>query len=172
MPTAQKEAIVQEYGGKLSDAKSLLLADFTGMDVATVTALRAQLRKDGVHYRVLKNTLLRLACAQSGMDALTPFLEGPTAIAYSVDDEVAPARTLVDFAKIHERPVLKAGIIGERLYTQQELIQLAGLPTRDVLLAQVIGTIVAPLSTFLGAVDALLSAPASLADSLGKKQGN
>jgi len=172
MPTAQKEAIVKEYGGKLSDAKSLLLADFTGMDVATATALRANLRKGGVEYRVLKNTLLRLACSQSGMEALSPYLEGPTAIAYSVDDEVAPARLLVEFAKLHERPVLKAGVIGERLYTKEELIRLAGLPPRDVLLAQVIGTIVAPLSSFLGAVDALLSSPATLADALERKQGS
>lgn len=172
MPTAQKEAIIKEYGGKLSDAKSILLADFTGMDVATVTALRATLRKEGVQYRVLKNTLLRLACRQSGMEALDPYLEGPTAIAYSVEDEVSPARVLVDFAKVHERPVLKAGIVGDRLYSKKELIQLAALPPRDVLLAQVIGTIVAPLSHFLGAVDALLSSPATLVDALEKKQGS
>lgn len=170
MPTAEKQAIIEEYGGKLSHAKGLLLADFTGMDVETVTNLRRDLRKQGVEYRVLKNTLLRLACRRSGMEALEPYLEGPTAIAYSVEDEVSPARALVEFAKRHERPAIKAGVIGERLYSKEEIIQLASLPPRDVLLAHVIGTIVAPLSTFLGAVSALLSAPAALVDSLEKKQ--
>lgn len=171
MPTAEKVAVVEKYESKLANAKSLLLADFTGMDVETVTLLRRDLRRQGVEYRVLKNTLLKLACRKTGMQALEPYLEGPTAIAYSVEDEVSPARALVSFAKQHERPVLKAGIIGERLYSKEELLQLAALPPRDVLLAQVIGTMVAPLSTFLSAVDALLSSPATLSDALSKQKG-
>jgi large subunit ribosomal protein L10 len=170
MPTAEKVTLVEEYGSKLGQAKSLLLADFTGMDVETVTRLRRDLRRQGVEYRVLKNTLLKLACRRTGMAALEPFLEGPTAIAYSVEDEVSPARALVTFAKQHERPVVKAGMIGERFYSKEELIQLAALPPRDILLGQVIGTIVAPLSSFLGAVDVLLASPAALADSLSRKQ--
>ena len=74
MPTQQKEAFVEEFTGKLAEAKGLYLADFVGMDVAQVTALRADLRKQGVEYHVVKNRLLRLACRNSGMEALEPYL--------------------------------------------------------------------------------------------------
>jgi large subunit ribosomal protein L10 len=170
MPTAQKEAFVEEFTGKLKEAKSLFLADFNGLDVETATALRSELRGRGVHYQVVKNTLLRLACRQTGMEALEPFLEGPTALAYSIDNEVEPARALVTFAKEHQRPVVKAGIIGERLYTAEEIIQLASLPGREELLSQVLGTIIGPLTLFLGAVNALMAAPAQLVDALEQKQ--
>jgi large subunit ribosomal protein L10 len=170
MPTAQKEAVVEEFTGKLKDAKSLYLADFKGMDVATVTALRADLRGRGIEYFVVKNTLLRLACRQTGMEALEPFLEGPTALAYSTESEVEPARALVQFARVHTKPVVKAGVIGERLYSKQEILQLAALPGREELLAQVLGTVTAPMTAFLGAVNALISSPAQLTDALERKQ--
>ena len=170
MPTAQKESFVKDFTGRLKDAKGLYLADFTGMDVATVTALRDDLRGKSVHYLVVKNTLLRLACRNTGMEALEPFLEGPTALAYSTENEVEPARALVTFAKAHTGPVIKAGIIGERLYSMEEVLQLAALPGRHELLGLVLGTIVAPLSSFLAAVDALVASPAQLADALEKKQ--
>jgi len=170
MPTAQKEATIREMSAELEGAKGLLLADFTGMDVETVTALRAALREGGVRYRVVKNTLLKRACAEHGLEKLAPYLEGPTALAYSTENEVEPARILVEFAKKHERPVVKAGIIGERLYTKEEILRVAALPGRKELLAQVLGTIVAPLSTFLGCVDALLASPAGLAGSLKRQK--
>lgn len=172
MPTAQKEAKVREMNDELTGAKGVLLADFTGMDVATVTALRATLREKGVSYRVVKNTLLKRVCEQRGLTSLVPYLEGPIAVAYSTESEVEPARVMVEFAKKHERPAVKAGIIGERLYTREEILAVAALPGRQELLAQVLGTIVAPLSQFLGCVNALLAAPAQLAGELEKqKQG-
>jgi large subunit ribosomal protein L10 len=170
MPTAQKEAAVREMSGELEGAKGVLLADFTGMDVETVTALRATLRERGVRYRVVKNTLLKRVCAERGLSLLEPYLEGPTALAYSTESEVEPARVVVEFAKKHERPAVKAGMIGERLYTKEEILQVAALPGREELLAQVVGTIVAPLSSFLGCVDALLASPARLAGALEKKR--
>lgn len=171
MPTAEKEAFIEELSGKLSGAKSLYLADFSGMTVERVTALRAQCRANGVHYKVIKNTLLKRAANAVGVTQLDAYLEGPTVLAYSLDSEVEPARVLVEFAKTHEKPLVKAGLIGDRLYGAEEVKQLASLPPRDVLLAQVLGTIVAPLSQFLGAVDALLASPARLAGALEEKQG-
>ena len=106
-----------------------------------------------------------------GVTQLDPYLEGPTVLAYSVDSEVEPARVLAEFAKENEKPLLKAGLIGDRLYVADEVKQLASLPPRDVLLAQVLGTIVAPLSQFAGAVEALLASPARLAGALEEKQG-
>jgi large subunit ribosomal protein L10 len=81
-----------------------------------------------------------------------------------------PARAIVSFAKAHTRPVIKAGIIGERLYSMEEVLQLAALPGREEMLGQVLGTIVAPLSSFLAAVNALVASPAQLTDALEKKK--
>jgi large subunit ribosomal protein L10 len=171
MPTAEKESLVQDLTERLSGVKSMYLADFSGMTVEKVTALRAKCRASGVHYKVIKNTLLKRAANSVGITQLDAFLEGPTVLAYSLDSEVEPARVLVEFAKTNERPLVKAGLIGDRLYLADEVKQLALLPPRDVLLAQVLGTIVAPLSQFLGAVDALLASPARLAGALEEKQG-
>lgn len=171
MPTAEKEALVQDLSGRLTGVKSIYLADFSGMTVEKATALRAKCRASGVHYKVIKNTLLKRAANSVGITQLDPYLEGPTVLAYSLDSEVEPARVLVDFAKENERPLVKAGLIGDRLYGAEEVKQLASLPPRDVLLAQVLGTISAPLSQFLGAVNALLASPAQLAGALEEKQG-
>ena len=171
MPTAEKETLVQEVTERLSGAKGMVLADFSGMTVEKVTALRAKCRASGVHYKVIKNTLLKRAAHAVGVTQLDPYLEGPTVLAYSVDSEVEPARVLAEFAKENEKPLLKAGLIGDRLYVAEEVKQLASLPPRDVLLAQVLGTIVAPLSQFAGAVEALLASPARLAGALEEKQG-
>jgi large subunit ribosomal protein L10 len=170
MPTAEKEKVVQEMSSELSGAKGLVLADFSGMDVETVTALRATLRSKGVRYRVVKNTLLKIACQARGLSSLDPYLEGPTAIAYSTDSEVEPVRVIVEFAKKHERPSVKAGVIGDRLYTKKELMQLAALPSREELLSQVLAVMIAPMTQFLGAVNALLSSPAALAGQLEQKK--
>ena len=170
MPTAEKEQIVQEMNGELTGAKGVVLADFSGMSVETVTQLRATLRSKGVRYKVVKNTLLKRVAKERGLSALDPYLEGPTAIAYSTDSEVEPVRVVVEFAKKHERPVVKAGVIGEKFYTKQELIQLAALPTREELLSQVLAVVTAPMSQFLGAVNALLASPATLASELEKKK--
>jgi large subunit ribosomal protein L10 len=172
MPTAEKEALVQEMSERLKGVKGMYLADFTGMTVAKVSALRAQCRAAGVEYKVIKNTLLKRAVNANGLKQLDEFLEGPTALAYSMDSEVEPARVLIEFAKVNEKPLVKAGLIGDRLYDAAEVKQLALLPPRDVLLAQVLGTISAPLSGFLGAVNALLSSPAQLAGALEEKKGS
>ena len=171
MPTAEKEQLVEDMTGRLEGVKSMYLADFSGMTVEKVTALRAKCRASGVHYKVIKNTLLKRAAHAVGVTQLDEYLAGPTVLAYSLDSEVEPARVLTEFAKENEKPLLKAGLIGDRLYGPEEVKQLASLPPRDVLLAQVMGTIVAPLSQFAGAVEALLASPARLAGALEEKQG-
>ena len=171
MPTAEKEQLVEDITGRLEGVKSMYLADFSGMTVEKVTALRAKCRASGVHYKVIKNTLLKRAAHAVGVTQLDAYLEGPTVLAYSLDSEVEPARVLVEFAKDNEKPLVKAGLIGDRLYVAEEVKQLASLPPRDVLLAQVLGTIVAPLSSFLATIDALVASPARLAGALEEKQG-
>lgn len=172
MPTAEKEALVQDVSARIKGAKGMYLADFTGMTVEKVSALRAKCRAAGVEYKVIKNTLLTRAMHEQGVTQLDEFLEGPTALAFSLESEVEPARVLIEFAKVHEKPLVKAGLIGDKLYNADEVKQLASLPPRDVLLAQVLGTICAPMSGFLGAVNALLASPAQLAGALEEKKGS
>jgi large subunit ribosomal protein L10 len=172
MPTAQKEAVIQETTARLASAKGVYLADFEGMTVEKVTALRAKCRASNVHYKVIKNTLLRRAAHASGVTQLDPYLVGTTVLAYSTESEVEPARILVEFARENEKPVVKAGLVGDRLYVGEEIKQLAALPPRDVLLAQVLGTISAPMSGFLAVVDALIASPARLASALEDKKGS
>ena len=172
MPTAEKEALVHEVAERLKGVKGMYLADFTGMTVEKVSTLRAKCRAAGVQYKVIKNTLLKRAMHEHGVTQLDEFFEGPTALAYSTESEVEPARVLIEFAKANEKPLVKAGLIGDRLYSADEVKQLASLPPRDVLLAQVLGTICAPLTNFLGAVNALLASPAQLAGALEEKKGS
>lgn len=172
MPTAEKEALVQDVSQRLEGVKGMYLADFTGMTVEKVSQLRAKCRAAGVEYKVIKNTLLKLAVHAHDIKQLDEFLEGPTALAFSTVSEVEPARVLIEFAKDGDKPVVKAGLIGDRLYNAEEVKQLASLPPRDVLLAQVLGTISAPLSMFVGAVNALLASPAQLAGALEDKKGS
>ena len=172
MATAEKEALVQEMTERLKGVKGMYVADFSGMTVEKIVTLRAKCRASGVQYKVIKNTLLKRAVHAHGLTQLDAFLEGPTALAFSTESEVEPARVLVEFAKENEKPLVRAGLIVDKLYTPDEVKQLASLPPRDVLLAQVLGTITAPLSNFLGAVDALLSSPAQLARALEEKKGS
>jgi large subunit ribosomal protein L10 len=172
MPTAEKEALVQDVSARLKGVKGMYLADFTGMTVEKVSALRAKCRAAGVEYKVIKNTLLKRAVHGHDIKELDEFLEGPTALAFSTESEVEPARVLIEFAKDGDKPIVKAGLIGNRLYSAAEVKQLAALPPRDVLLAQVLGTISAPLSNFLGSVNALLASPAQLTAALEEKKGS
>ena len=172
MPTAEKEALVQDVTERLKGVKGMYLADFTGMTVEKVSALRAKCRAAGVEYKVIKNTLLKRAVHGHDIKELDEFLEGPTALAFSTESEVEPARVLIEFAKDGDKPIVKAGLIGNRLYSAVEVKQLAALPPRDVLLAQVLGTISAPLSNFLGSVNALLASPAQLTAALEEKKGS
>ena len=108
MPTAEKEALVQEVTARLQGVKGMYLADFTGLTVEKVSQLRAKCRAAGVEYKVIKNTLLKRAIHAHDIKQLDEFLEGPTALAYSTVSEVEPARVLIEFAKVNEKPVVKA----------------------------------------------------------------
>ncbi len=166
MPTAQKEQAVQELVNRLQDAKGVYLADFTGMDVERLSLLRKRCRDSKVQFKVVKNTLLKRAMSEHGMNALDDFLEGPTGLAFSSADEVAPARVLAAFAKEFEAPRIKAAIVEGRLLDAAEVSRLASLPSREEMLSQLLATITAPLTQLLAAVDATLRLPAVMAQVL------
>ncbi|HEY8552752.1 MAG TPA: 50S ribosomal protein L10 [Thermaerobacter sp.] len=167
---AEKEALVEELAGKLQRAQGVILTDFRGLNVADTNELRRRLRAQGVEYRVVKNTLIRRAAAKAGIDGLDPLLEGPTALAFGYDDPVAPAKELSQFAKEHSQLQIKGGLLAGRVIGVQEIQRLADLPSRDELLAKVMGGIQAPLYGLVGALAATLRSFAWAVDALRRQR--
>ena len=151
MPNAkvlsEKQAIVAELTEKLQNAAAGVLVDYKGITVAEDTALRAELRKNNVEYAVVKNTLLRFAVNNCGMNELDELLSGATALAICHEDPVAPARVVNDFAKkIDGRFEIKGGFMDGKAMPLDEVMALAAIPPLPVLQAQVLGTMLAPIS--------------------------
>jgi large subunit ribosomal protein L10 len=170
MPTPQKEQILQDTNERIRDVRGLYLADFSGMSVEKLSLLRKKCRDQQVQFRVIKNTLLKRAFNARGITELDPYLEGPTGLVFSPTGEVVPAKILADFAKEHERPRIKAAVVDGRLYDDKAVAVLATLPSREVLLAQVLSTFIAPMTQFLAAIDATLRLPAIMADVLEREK--
>jgi len=143
----EKSLVVSEIKEKFQQSSGIVLADYRGLTVAQVTQLRAKLRKAGVEYRVLKNTLVRRAADELGVEGLEPYLKGPTALAFSADP-VAPAKILMDFAKENKlkKFQIKAGVLEGKVIGADNVKALADLPSREVLLAMVLRGMQAPLS--------------------------
>ena len=143
----EKGLVVSEIKEKIQQASGIVLADYRGVTVAQVTQLRAQLRKAGVEYRVMKNTLVRRAANEVGVEGLDSYLKGPTALAFSADP-VAPAKVLIDFAKVNKLKSfkMKAGVLEGKVIGPEGVRALADLPSREVLLAMVLRGMQAPLA--------------------------
>ena len=151
MPNAkvlsEKQAIVAELTAKLQSAAAGVLVDYRGITVAEDTALRAELRKNNVDYAVVKNTLLRFAVNNAGMSELDGLLNGTTSLAVCNDDPVAPARVINDFAKkLNDRFEIKGGFMDGKVIPLSEVMALAEIPPLPTLRAQVLGTMLAPIS--------------------------
>lgn len=170
MSTPEKEAVLQDTQQRIQDVRGIYLADFSGMTVQSLSLLRKKCREQGVQFRVIKNTLLKRAFNARGIQELDEHLVGPTGLVFSPNNEMAPAKILADFAKEFERPRLKAAVVDGRLYDDKAIVRLAKLPSREVLLSQLIATFVAPMTTFLGAVNAMLATPANMADALAREK--
>lgn len=150
---AAKETAVDTLSGELGRIKLAVMTDYRGLTVREVEELRGVLRAEGISYRVTKNTLLRLATqnndALKGIDPTT--FTGPMALAMGFDDEVAPARVIFQYAKEHKALEIVGGITADgQVLTAADVKALATLPTREQLLGQVVGTIAAPLTGFVG----------------------
>jgi len=164
MNRTEKEQIVQELAGKLSEIKAAFIADYRGINVDQVTRLRRELVAAGVDYRVVKNSLLRLASKGTPAADLEKFCTGPTAIAMAGDDVVAPAKILVKYADEIEAFELKAGVLDGKLLSVAEITALSKLPSREELLAKALSSMNAPASNFVGTMAAI---PRSLVQVLG-----
>ena len=173
MPSAnvleQKKVVVANLTERLNNSIAGVIVDYKGINVADDTALRKELREAGVEYTVVKNTLLKLAIANTELNGLDSVLEGTTAIATSADDYVAAARILSKFADTHKNFEIKNGFIDKEVIDVAKISGLAKLPSREILLANVLGAFQAPIAAFARAVQAIVdkdgeAAPAEAAE--------
>ncbi|MBQ8623306.1 MAG: 50S ribosomal protein L10 [Oscillospiraceae bacterium] len=151
----QKKAKVEELSELLKSSIAGVLVDYSGISVEDDTKLRKELREAGVKYSVEKNTLLRFAMNNVGYEGLTDVLNGTTALAVSENDETAAARILGKYAETHENFKLKAGFVGDELYDAAGVMALSKIPSKDVLLAQLVGSLQGPIQKLAATLDAL-----------------
>jgi large subunit ribosomal protein L10 len=171
MKRSEKEAIIAEVADKASRAVALYFADFSRLTVAEETELRREFRKVGVEYNVAKNTLVRKALEQlTGYDRVFDHLAGPTGIAYTYDDPAAPARVMKKFSDKTGKFKLKAAVLEKQIYDGSKLEQLATLPTRKDLMSSVVGSLEAPISGIVGALNAAMRDLVSVVDQIEKKK--
>lgn len=143
-----KQPIVAEIAELFNGAASAVVVDYRGLTVEQDTQLRKKLREAGVSYKVYKNTMIRFAAKGTEFEALEPHLEGPTALAVSKTDATAPARVLAEFAKTADKLELKAGVIEGTYYDQKGIQVIATIPSREVLLGKLLGSIQSPITNF------------------------
>lgn len=153
----KKEQAVEQLTTELSQLQLAVLTDYRGLTVAEIEELRGLLRDEGISYKVTKNTLMRIAAKNTpALKDIDPeMFSGPIALAVSTNDEIAPARVIFQYAKKHDALEIVGAITGDgRVLSAADVKALATLPTREQLLAQVVGTIAAPLSGFVGVMGA------------------
>lgn len=148
MPSQKNIDALQELKDKAGKAKAIALTDYLGLSVAQMTELRDKVREAGGELKVTKNTLLKRALENDELNQ-TDALEGPTLTLFAYEDEVAPLKAVVEFAKEHEIPTLKAGFLGKEFLNLERLQGLAQLPSREELQAKVVGQISAPIYGFV-----------------------
>jgi large subunit ribosomal protein L10 len=144
----EKKAVVAEVGAQVANAQAIILAEYRGLGVGEMTKLRAEARKAGVYLRVLKNTLVRRAVDGTPFSGLADEMVGPLVFGISTDP-VAAAKVLNDFAKANDKFVIKAGAMPNQVMDVKAVQALASLPSREELLAKLLGTMQAPIATFV-----------------------
>jgi large subunit ribosomal protein L10 len=143
-----KKVKVEEIREKFSNAKSAILVDYRGLTVEEATDLRTKFREAGVEYKVYKNNLMKLAIKESSFEGLSADLVGPSAVAFGYEDPVTPAKIIKDFAKEHNNLELKAGVVEGEYYDNAKIVEIADIPSREVLLSRLVGSFQAPVSNF------------------------
>ncbi len=143
-----KQPIVEEISAGIKDAQSVVLVDYRGLTVEEDTELRKQLREAGVTYKVYKNTMMNFAFKGTDFEGLAPYLNGPSAMAYSATDATAPARVIAEFAKKAKALEIKAGVVEGNVYDAKGMEAIASIPSRDVLISRLLGSMQSPMANF------------------------
>ena len=178
MPNAkvlsEKQAVVAALTEKLQKSAAGVIVDYKGITVAEDTELRAKMRENGVEYFVMKNTLSRFAAKNAGLDELCDVLEGTTSIAICEGDPVAAAKVVAEFSKKladQNKFFIKAGFVDGKVISVEEVKALADLPSREVLVATVLGTLIAPIRGLATVLDANISGLARVMQAIADQKG-
>jgi len=145
----EKQQIVEDLRDRLAKSAIIVLTDYKGLDVAAMNDLRRRLRAEEIEYRVVKNTILTRASADNDGDLIKDFFKGPSAVALGYDDPTAPAKVLAQFAKDHEQLEIKVGVMGGTVLDPTAITALAKLPSREVLLSQLLSALNAVPTSFV-----------------------
>ena len=143
-----KQPVVAEISAGIANAQSVVLVDYRGLTVEQDTELRKKLREAGVSYKVYKNTMMNFAFKGTEFEGLAPYLNGPSAMAYSSEDATAPARVLAEFAKKANKLEIKAGVVEGNVYDAKGMEAIANIPSRDVLIGRLLGSMQSPITNF------------------------
>ena len=170
MNREEKSAVITELAERLSGASLGVVTEYRGLTVAQLNKLRRELQGVGASYRVSKNTLTRRAIKETAFAKLDELLRGPTGLVTTGKDPVAVAKILVKFAEQNDKLKISGGVLDGEALPASGVNALAKLPSREVLLGQVIGTLIAPMTQFLAAVDAALRTPAVMVDALERER--
>jgi large subunit ribosomal protein L10 len=165
-----KSENVEEIKAKISKAQSMVLVDYRGLNVAQLTELRSQYRKAGVEYKVYKNSMMRFAFKDLGLEDFNEFLKGPSAVAFGYDDPVSAAKITSQFAKTYDKLEIKAGIVDGKVIDVTGVNSLAELPSREVLIAQVLGGFNAPIQGFANVLQGTIRSLAIVLNAIAEEK--
>ncbi len=172
MPKPEKIEAVEVLKEKFSTAEGFVLADYTGLTVEEANALRGRCKEAAVEYRVIKNTLARIAVKEAAIEGVHDFIDGPTAVALSVEDSTAPARVLAAFMREVQKMTFRGGYLDGRAYSADEVKEISRLPGKDGLIAQLIWVLNAPMTQIVWNLEGTLRNLVSVIDQIAKKKGN
>lgn len=152
----QKEQMLQMLKEKMSASQIIVMADYIGIDVQEITQLRRKISASGNEFKVAKNTIIKIAAKELGLEGMDSYLEGPTALVFGADDPVVPAKVLNEFIREYKKLEIKAAVLEGQIIDAAQVKALATLPSREVLLSKVLGGMQGPMYGFAGALQGLL----------------
>ncbi|MFA5577337.1 MAG: 50S ribosomal protein L10 [Tissierellaceae bacterium] len=161
---------VEEIKEKIEKSQAIVLVDYRGLDVGQLTELRSKYRSAGVEYKVYKNTMMRFAFKDAGLEEFNEFLKGPSAIAFGYDDPVQAAKITTEFAKTNDKLEIKAGIVDGKIIDVKGVNDLGNLPSREVLIAQTLGGLNAPIQGFANVLQGTIRGLAIVLNAIQEKQ--
>ena len=171
MPSNKNLKEVKSLTEKLDKANAIYFTDYLGLDVVSITKLRKEFVSNDVEFTIAKNTLIKLAAKDVGIDGLDEFLSGPTAIALSYDDPTGPAKVIKSFLKDFDKPSVKGMILDGQIFQAEEFEKIANLPTREQLLSQLVGMLNSPMSKLSSTLGSPLSGLLGTLKQLNSKKG-
>ena len=170
MARPEKIAEVKAITDRFKEAQSIVMADYTGLTVHQMTAFRAQCRDKNIECRVVKNRLAKIAADNAELEILKDHLKGPTALVMGPESQTEPAKVVVDFAKDNEALTIKGGMVDGQFLVPDQVVALSKVPSKDELIAQMMGSINSPLTGIAGTVNGVVSALARALDAVAKQK--